>query len=124
MINMTTNNKNTFLKTIALFALTSLLGSCMMMHPMGMDHNQHKKDVFTDPVCGMQTDTSVALTFKYEAKIYYFDAEECLKVFQKNPQQFIKKENNNTHLSNAAVWGGATLMGVMMIAMMTILFTR
>lgn len=97
----------------------------MMMHPMGgMDHKQHKTDVFTDPVCGIQVDTSVALTFNYEAKIYYFDTAECLKVFQNNPQQFIKKGNTKTHISNTAIWGGVALMGAMMIAMMTLLVTR
>lgn len=97
--------KAIFLNLIMAVSITTLTSSCMMMHqmPMPMDNMNEKKNqngghsnsemkMTKDLVCGMQVGTDTALTVDHEGNTYYFDSEECLKAFQKNPQQFLKRE--------------------------------
>lgn len=129
-----------FLNLTILINIIILTSSCMMMHHMPMDNNtsgnknQHEHgnsemNMTKDLVCGMQVDTNVALTHVYEENSYYFDSEECLKAFQKNPQQFIKREmkmneeSNTGSMSKTAMWGGVA-MGTIMIVMMAILIAN
>ncbi|HLF33044.1 MAG TPA: YHS domain-containing protein [Cyclobacteriaceae bacterium] len=123
--------KNIFRLSGILFMLILLTTSCMMMHPMGtgMDMSKgHQMDTYTDPVCGMNVNADSAYAFSYNKMIYYFDTGECLKTFQKNPQQFVHSEmkmhdeNTKMDMSDGLIWGGVA-MGALMIAMMLILIT-
>lgn len=120
--------------------ITMLTSSCMMMMhqmPMPMDnmseskkqngHSNSEMKMTKDLVCGMEVATDTTFTFSYEGNTYNFDSEEYLKAFQKNPQQFVKKEmkikinkmSDSGSMSNATIWGRVA-MGAMMIAMMAI----
>lgn len=128
--------KAIFLNLIMAVSITTLTSSCMMMHQMPMDnmnenknqngHSNSEMKMTKDLVCGMQVGTNTTLTFNHEGNTYYFDSEECLESFQKNPQQFVKremkmnKENNKVSMSNAAIWGGVA-MGAMIIVMMILI---
>jgi YHS domain-containing protein len=47
-----------------------------------------------DPVCGMEVaDTKTAPTVVYKAKTYYFCSEEDKAKFQKNPEQYVRKDS-------------------------------
>jgi len=116
------------------FILT-LSTSCMTMRnmcmPMNdgakmMDHSQPDTLGITDPVCEMQVDTSAALTFNYEDNTYYFDSQECLNVFQRNPEKFMKKhmksgEGKSKKMMNSAVMMGGVAMVVMMVIMIPVM---
>jgi len=44
-----------------------------------------------DPVCGMNVDEKTAKwKISYAGKTYYFCAEGCKKMFEKNPKKFVK----------------------------------
>jgi len=56
----------------------------------------------TDPVCGKEVDRGkilelekdrirAELTYRYKGKRYFFCSEECLEIFKKNPEKYIKK---------------------------------
>jgi len=46
----------------------------------------------TDPVCRMQLDTAkAAAQVRHEGETYYFCAEGCLKQFEQNPAQYVKR---------------------------------
>lgn len=46
----------------------------------------------TDPVCGMQIDTSQAeAQSQYEGQDYYFCSEECKQKFDANPKEWLEK---------------------------------
>jgi YHS domain-containing protein len=99
--------------------------SCMTMHNMPMQTNNkterrindHSDTVaLSDPVCGIQLDMDTAISLVHEGNIYYFDTEECLNVFQKNPEKFITKDTkirsgNNKQISGEAIIG-VTAMAV------------
>ena len=45
----------------------------------------------TDPVCGMQLESSqAAAQTVYEGQAYFFCSEECRKTFEENPKEFLK----------------------------------
>lgn len=45
----------------------------------------------TDPVCGMQIDSSQAeAQSMYEGTAYYFCSQECRKEFESNPKKYAK----------------------------------
>jgi YHS domain-containing protein len=45
----------------------------------------------TDPVCGMQIDTSQApAQSQYQGQTFYFCSVECKKRFDANPKQYAK----------------------------------
>lgn len=44
----------------------------------------------TDPVCGMQIDSSQAeAQTMYNGTPYYFCSQECRKLFEANPKQYV-----------------------------------
>ena len=46
-----------------------------------------------DPVCGMETsEKDAAGTAEYQGKTYHFCSEGCLKTFQANPAQYVRKQ--------------------------------
>ena len=52
-----------------------------------MDHKNHK-----DPVCGMRVEKTDAVgEYEHEGVMYYFDSEECMKLFYKDPEQYVGK---------------------------------
>ncbi len=109
-------------KIIFLVFLISQTSSCMMMmhtvpgHDGNNNHN-HNNDMARDPVCGAEVDRNTTLKYIYEDRVYYFDSEECMRVFQKNPERFIRNgEHHNRNIPFTIA--GAMLMGTMMILMM------
>jgi YHS domain-containing protein len=61
-------------------------------HPYGAEHmHEHADDVIVDPVCGMKIKKSDAkATYEYKGKIYYFCMEGCKEKFVKNPENYVK----------------------------------
>jgi len=52
-----------------------------------MDHKNH-----LDPVCSMRVDkTSAAGEYEHEGVMYYFDTEECMKLFYQDIEQYVGK---------------------------------
>jgi YHS domain-containing protein len=103
-----------------------LVCSCSMRK---YDHRQTTEDekILFDPVCRMEIDTSTALKTEFSGTVYYFDSEECQKVFLRNPDKFaaLSPENSvkkHKHSSNMEMMGGvgAAVMLVAMTAMMVI----
>jgi P-type Cu+ transporter len=44
-----------------------------------------------DPVCGMTFDSTTApAQMNYQGQAYYFCSEECMKMFRKKPEQYVK----------------------------------
>lgn len=49
----------------------------------------------TDPVCGMQIDSSQAVAQTvYNGKGYFFCSDECRKMFVENPEKYLKSEKS------------------------------
>ena len=47
----------------------------------------------TDPVCGMQVDTSqAAAQSQYQGQTYYFCSVECKRQFDEDPKQYVSAE--------------------------------
>jgi len=48
-----------------------------------------------DPVCGMEihVETAPAKTY-YEGEVYYFCSQGCKQEFEKNPEAFIRKNED------------------------------
>jgi YHS domain-containing protein len=47
----------------------------------------------TDPVCGMQVETSQApAQSQYQGQTYYFCSEECKRSFDANPEQYVQQQ--------------------------------
>ncbi|MEN3038167.1 MAG: efflux RND transporter periplasmic adaptor subunit [Candidatus Kryptonium sp.] len=44
-----------------------------------------------DPVCGMEVDPKVALSYTYKGEKFYFCMKSCLEKFKKNPEKYLKK---------------------------------
>lgn len=53
---------------------------------MGHHHQTSKKHA--DPVCENSVDVNAALLYSNNDEMYYFNSEECLQVFKKNPEKF------------------------------------
>lgn len=44
----------------------------------------------TDPVCGMQFDSSQAAAQTiYQDQVYFFCSEDCRRTFEENPKEFV-----------------------------------
>ena len=44
----------------------------------------------TDPVCGMQLDSSQAAAQTiYQDQVYFFCSEDCRRTFEENPKEFV-----------------------------------
>ncbi len=48
--------------------------------------------MFLDPVCGMEVglDDPRTMVSNYKGRSYYFCAQCCVRVFEKNPQRYLK----------------------------------
>lgn len=47
----------------------------------------------TDPVCGMQIDTSEAAAQTiHEGQAYFFCSEDCRRTFEENPEEFVGRD--------------------------------
>lgn len=80
-----------------------------------------------DPVCGMKVDTTTALKTDYNGRTYYFDKDECQKVFLKNPGKFANGEmqmshHNGNNMMGMGWWGGAVAVTAMVAMMTTMIF--
>lgn len=52
-------------------------------------------EIHRDPVCGMEIDPARAkAAWAYQGKTYYFCAEGCLTLFQKEPERFLKAQRS------------------------------
>ena len=48
----------------------------------------------TDPVCGMQIDSSQAeAQTVHEGQAYFFCSQECRRTFEENPKEFLKQKS-------------------------------
>lgn len=46
-----------------------------------------------DPVCGMQfEEEQSATTVQYKGRTYYFCAEHCKTLFEKDPERYVERE--------------------------------
>jgi YHS domain-containing protein len=43
-----------------------------------------------DPVCGIEMDESLAVTYEYEEKKYFFCCNGCRRIFKKKPKKWKK----------------------------------
>ena len=51
------------------------------------------KEIAKDPVCGMEVDEKeAAAKSEHMGKTYYFCAPGCKKVFDENPQKYLKEK--------------------------------
>jgi Cu+-exporting ATPase len=55
-------------------------------------HVEKKKELVTDPVCGMKIDPATAAgNVQYQGQTIYFCAKSCEQEFKKNPKKYIAK---------------------------------
>jgi YHS domain-containing protein len=55
----------------------------------------HEEDAAVDPVCGMKVKKSEAkATYEHNGKTYYFCMEECKEKFVKNPEMYVKMDED------------------------------
>lgn len=51
-----------------------------------------------DPVCGMEIDpTTAAGTSEYKGQTYYFCAPGCKRSFDKDPEKYVNKTDQEHH---------------------------
>lgn len=101
-----------------LFAISMSFDSCITINQFPT----HTMNPSTDPVCGTKVDTATALKTEYSHNVYYFDSEECQKVFLKNPKKFVAPQSSHHKagdMSGMGWMGGAVMVTVMAIAMTT-----
>jgi YHS domain-containing protein len=76
---------------------------------------------YTDPVCGVPLGPDAAIMQEYKGTTYYFDSEECLSVFNKNPKNFTKIRNrrNDTHMGFSKIgWWAPVMVATMAVVML------
>ena len=78
--------------------------------------------IYNDPVCGGQVAPESTLKMKYGGTIYYFESEECLAVFQKNPERYVALRKTN-EVSNGGFfshrgWWVPVMIGTMVVVML------
>jgi len=62
-------------------------------HEGHMHAQSHGEDTVTDPACGMKVKKSEAkASYEYNGKTYYFCMDECKEKFVKNPEKYVKKD--------------------------------
>ncbi len=104
-------------KIVLVLFIATFTSSCMMIHVA--HHNVEVDEKFNrDPVCGSKVDSSVVINYSYKNRMYYFDNEECKKVFMQNPEKFEFTENQYHKKNSTFLIAGAVAMGVMMVFMM------
>ncbi len=52
-------------------------------------------EYYIDPVCNMQVDKENSFDYKYNGITYHFDNYDCKKVFEMNPDEFIKPKGDS-----------------------------
>ena len=77
---------------------------------------------YNDPVCGSKVTPESSLKMKYGDTIYYFESDECLAVFQKNPERYValrkpNKVKNGDFLSHRG-WWAPVMIGTMAVLML------
>ncbi|MHA6280882.1 YHS domain-containing protein [Salinimicrobium sp. CAU 1759] len=70
-----------------------------------------------DPVCGIAVSEQSAINYKYMENTYYFDSEQCLTVFRKNPEKFQNTQKRRS--TNGMHMGWAPISGIVMVLGMT-----
>ena len=103
---------------ILVISLSLFFSSCMMMGPgHHMTPSINKQQVYYDPVCGNQIDTTTNnLHLQYNGATYYFHTNECLNNFNENPGRYLIPDNHQS--KNYFLWGmGSVGMAAMMILM-------
>ena len=53
-------------------------------------------DYYIDPVCNMKVEKDNSFDYKYKGETYHFDNYDCKKVFEMNPEKFIKNKCDST----------------------------
>jgi len=102
------------------FSFTSCITINRMQQPQAYNAS-------IDPVCLMKVDTTTALKTDYNGRTYYFDTNECQKVFLKNPEKFSNGEMQMSHqkgnnMMGMGWWGGAVAVSAMVAMMTTMIF--
>lgn len=103
-------------------AVVFMAVSSCSMHRIYTDSNSN---AYVDLVCRMAVEPDSALKYIYQESTYYFDSEESLSVFQKNPEKFSRNRKSNTlmWLSNPG-WLGPVMAEIMVIGMTSALLLR
>jgi YHS domain-containing protein len=71
-----------------------------------------------DPVCGIVVSEQSAINYNYMENTYYFDSEQCLTVFRKNPEKF-QNTQQKRRSTNGMHMGWAPISGIVMVLGMT-----
>lgn len=98
---------------VALMAVLLIEVSCSVSQHIALAPGQ-----YIDPVCGIVVNEQSAIFYSYQGTFYYFDTEECLAVFKKNPNKFLDqppgiREGNTTHMG----WWLPVTGGIMVVGM-------
>jgi YHS domain-containing protein len=54
--------------------------------------NATSSDYYIDPVCNMKVGKDDSFDYKFKGETYHFDSYDCKKVFEMNPEKFIKNK--------------------------------
>ena len=54
-----------------------------------------------DPVCDMKVNKAVALQYTYKGKTYYFCAPICKTMFERDPEKYIRAEQDEVEAKNS-----------------------
>jgi YHS domain-containing protein len=103
-----------FRKLIVLFLAVMMLiinSSCMV------NRKHMTSKIHTDPVCENSTGANQELQYPYNDVVYYFDSEECLQVFKKNPERFSADKMHNQHGFLNGKWWVPVMVGMMVVGM-------
>lgn len=92
----------------------------------GRNYPRSAPNPYIDPVCGIQAEPEPHLIKDYNGITYYFDSEECLSVFNKNPENFAKTQNrrNSNHMGLSGIGWWAPVMVVTMAVVMLVGFSH
>lgn len=74
-------------------------------------------NMHTDPVCENSVDANTILQYPYNDVVFYFDSEECLQVFKKNPEKFSTSKKRQMHGAITNKWWVPVMAGMMVIVM-------
>lgn len=73
-----------------------------MQHHAAHHHGHIRSDIQTDPVCGMNVDPETAKhKTSYKKENYYFCAENCLKKFKADPEQYLSPQEEKIIVKGA-----------------------
>lgn len=72
---------------------------------------------YRDPVCENSVDANTTIQYTYDDVVYYFDSEECLQVFKKNPAKFSTSKKRQMHRAITNKWWVPVMAGMMVVGM-------